>query len=76
MNLFELQTEYHQIKKSVPSYRLGQHFCNRLNLFDTLVDGKDLFLVEDDKEAFSLILEMCNDYNWDTTNDLPVFEEE
>ena len=72
MDITGLNLKFYSIKKDVPTYRLGQHYCNELNLLDTIVDGKDLFLGEDDNEASLLFMEMCNNYSWDLF-DLPNF---
>lgn len=73
MTLTQLLSSYDEIKLTVPSYRLGQHIVNSLNLNTPVLDmSVDLFYIEDDKRAYEVFLIMCEQYCWDEL-DLPVF---
>ena len=65
-------SDYHRIKKTIPHYRLGQHYCNVLGLRDTMFNGLDLFIIENDVLSDKLFYDMCENYNWDVF-DLPIF---
>lgn len=73
MKLPQLLSSYDEIKLTAPSYRLGQHIVNQLNLNTSVLDMPvDLFYIEDDKRAYEVFLDMCEQYCWDVL-DLPVF---
>lgn len=73
MTLTQLLSSYDEIKQSVPTYRLGQHIVNSLNLNTLVLDMPvDLFYIEDDQRAYEVFLNMCEQYCWDVS-DLPVF---
>jgi hypothetical protein len=73
MSLTQLLSSYDEIKLAVPSYRLGQHIVNTMNLNTSVIDMPvDLFYIKDDKRAYEVFLVMCEQYCWDVS-DLPVF---
>ena len=72
--LVDIYLEWVNIKKEVPSYRLGQHYCNALELKDTFVDGVDLFLVESPALADKLMYSLSEQYQWDVC-DVPYKQE-
>lgn len=73
MTLTQLLSSYGEIKLAVPSYRLGQHIVNIMKLDTSALDMPvDLFYIEDDKRAYEVFLDMCEQYCWDVS-DLPVF---
>lgn len=73
MTLTQLLSSYDKIKLTIPSYRLGQHIVNTMKLNTSVLDMPvDLFYIEDDKRAYEVFLNMCEQYCWDVL-DLPVF---
>ena len=72
LTAIDIFTDYHRIKRTTPSYRLGQHYCNVLGLKDTVVDGLDLFTLGNDTLSDKLFYELCHKYSWDVF-DLPAF---
>lgn len=71
--LQDLITEFHEIKKEVTSYRLGQHFINELIKDSSSDEMCRLWYVKDYNTALSLVYEVVNKYEWDIT-DLPLRE--
>lgn len=73
----DFHRNFMQIKENVPSYRLGQHFCN-LFLRDSESDevSRGLFQKTGDVAAMQ-IYDVIKTYQWDM-DDLPIrdFEEE
>ena len=66
----DLYSEWCKIRSNVPSYRLGQHYSNRLGV-DLVANVQDLWHIEDPTvvdEKFAII---CEIYCWDVF-DLPV----
>ena len=73
MTLTQLLSSYYEIKLTVPSYRLGQHIVNTMNLNTSVLEMQvDLFYIEDDKLAYEVFSGMCDQYCWDVST-LPVF---
>lgn len=69
----KLYQDYYQIKRDVPSYRLGQHICNTLNLDTATLPSTDLFSINNDNEADKVFLGLCERFHWDI-NYLTIFE--
>lgn len=69
INIF---SDYHRIKRTVPSYRLGQHYCNVMGLENTIISGVDLFTCTNDVLSDKLFYQLCNDNQW-CVFDLPKF---
>ncbi|BAV80968.1 hypothetical protein [Vibrio phage RYC] len=68
----QIYTDWCRIKHEVPSYRLGQHYCNVLGLEDTMVDGVDLFNVKSTTLSDILFEKLVTVNQWDRF-DLPIF---
>ncbi|AUR92192.1 hypothetical protein NVP1170O_079 [Vibrio phage 1.170.O._10N.261.52.C3] len=64
---------YHIHKVNVPTYRLGQHICNTMNLDTTTLPSPDLFVIQDDNEADKVFWELVERFQWDIY-ELPIFE--
>lgn len=72
ISAIHIYCDYHRIKKDVPSYRLGQHYCNVIGILDSVVNGMDLFFVETDILSDKLFYQLCANNQWDVL-DLPIF---
>lgn len=72
LTAYNIYLDYCRIKKDVPSYRLGQHYCNVIGIENTIIKGLDLFTIPNEETADTYFYELCDDNCWDVT-DLPVF---
>ena len=72
LTAINIYSDYCRIKKDIPSYRLGQHYCNVLGLDNATINGVDLFTISNDKLADLCFYNLCEYNCWDVF-DLPVF---
>ena len=66
----DLYSEWCKIRNTCPTYRLGQHYSNRLGV-DLVYDGTDLWHIENSSIVEALFSLICEEYCWNVF-DLPV----
>ncbi len=67
-DIVDLNMEYYKEKRTNKSYRLGQHYVNRLPKFECRMD---IFNCENDNISEKLLYEVFTQEGWDFNN-LPV----
>lgn len=71
--LQDLITEFHNIQKDVPTYRLGQHFINEFIKDSSTQEMCSLWEEREYGIALGKIYELIGKYQWDV-DDLPLKE--